>query len=95
MAAKRRFDVTTPRPKYNEDGVWWLKIGRAFENDKGQIMIFLDAYPVPDAEGAVKLALFEPRDNSYIPPEPTPKSKKAKPGKPQSDDDMGGDEIPF
>jgi hypothetical protein len=56
-----RFDVCTPRPK-KDGGSWWLKVGTAWQNEKG-VQVILDAYPAPDAEGRIVLNLFEPRDD--------------------------------
>jgi hypothetical protein len=51
-----RFNVTTPRAK-KDGGTFFLKIGVAFENPKG-ISVELDALPIADKEGRVKLVLF-------------------------------------
>jgi len=60
----KRYDAMTPRPKYNEDGVWWHRVGQAHQNDKGQITIYLDSVPVPDPkkENKIVIMLFEPKE---------------------------------
>lgn len=55
----KRMDICTPRPK-KDGGTFWLKIGTAWENDKGTQLVF-DALPLPDKEGRVVANLFEPR----------------------------------
>jgi len=61
--ANKRFDASTPRPKSDGTGSYWVRVGSAFQNDQnGLITIYLDAYPVPDKEGVVKIMLFEPRE---------------------------------
>jgi len=59
----KRYDVVTPRPKYQQQGVWWHRVGSAFENDEGRITIYLDSVPVPDPEKENKIVmmLFEPK----------------------------------
>ena len=57
-----RKDICTPRKK-RDGGTYWVKIGTAFESDKGIQLVF-DALPLPDAEGRCVANLFEPRDNS-------------------------------
>jgi len=63
MATTKRFDAVTPRPKHNADGVWWHRVGRAVQNEKGQIAIYLDSVPVPDQErGNIVIMLFEAKE---------------------------------
>jgi hypothetical protein len=84
----QRYDVCTPRPK-KDGGSWWHRVGSAFTNDKGLTTVYLDSYPVPDAEGRVALMLFEPREN-----EPGQRTRPA--GKTQSSmSEELDDEIPF
>ena len=64
----KRFDICAPRPK-KDGGTFWVKIGTAWEGDKGTQLIF-DALPLPDKEGRVVANLFEPRDNSQQRPAP-------------------------
>lgn len=59
----KRFDACTPRAK-RDGGSWWHRVGSAFENDKGLITVYLDSYPVPDADGRVAIMLFEPKDDN-------------------------------
>ena len=55
----KRYDVCTPRSK-KDGGTFWVKIGTAWEGDKGTQIVF-DALPLPDAEGRCVANLFEPR----------------------------------
>lgn len=56
----KRYDISTPRAK-RDGGTYWVKIGSAWEGDKGIHLVF-DALPLPDAEGRCVANLFEPRD---------------------------------
>lgn len=56
----KRYDAITPRPKSDGTGSFWVRVGSAFQNDNGKIMVYLDAYPLPDKEGVVKIVLSEP-----------------------------------
>ena len=55
-----RFDICTPRPK-KDGGSYWVKIGSAWQGDKGIQLVF-DALPIPDSEGRCVANLFEPRN---------------------------------
>lgn len=55
----KRYDISTPRPK-KDGGSYWVKIGSAWEGDKGIQLVF-DALPIPDSEGRCVANLFEPR----------------------------------
>ena len=57
-----RKDICTPRQK-RDGGTYWVKIGTAWENEKGTQLVF-DALPIPDAEGRCVANLFEPREGS-------------------------------
>ena len=57
----QRFDICAPRPK-KDGGSYWVKIGTAWQGDKGIQLVF-DALPIPDSEGRCVANLFEPRDN--------------------------------
>lgn len=59
-----RFDICTPRTR--NDKTFWVKIGTAWQGDKGIQLVF-DALPIPDAEGRCVANLFEPRDNNDNP----------------------------
>lgn len=63
-----RKDICTPRKK-SDGGTYWVKIGTAWENEKGIQLVF-DALPIPDAEGRCVANLFEPkpRDGQAPPP---------------------------
>lgn len=54
-----RFDICTPRAK-KDGGSYWVKIGTAWQGDKGIQLVF-DALPIADAEGRCVANLFEPR----------------------------------
>ena len=57
----KRFNVSTPKPYSDGSGkTWWLKVGSAWQNDRGLITVYLDSYPTPDKDGVVKMMLFEP-----------------------------------
>lgn len=58
--SNKRFDIATPRPK-KDGGSYWVKIGTAWQGDKGIQLVF-DALPIPDAEGRCVANLFEPRE---------------------------------
>lgn len=57
----KRYDVCSPRPRKDSDRPYWHKVGSAWEGDKG-INITFDSLPLPDKEGRVSVALFEPRE---------------------------------
>ena len=59
--ANNRFDICTPRPK-KDGGSYWVKIGTAWQNDKGIQLVF-DALPIPDADGRCVANLFEPKND--------------------------------
>lgn len=61
----KRFDVLSPRPK-KDGGTYWHKCGTAWQGDKG-ISITFDSLPLPDAEGKVRVSLFEPRQRDAAP----------------------------
>lgn len=47
-----RYNITSPR-KYTKNGeekTQWMRVGVAFENDKGGLDIQLDALPLPEAD---------------------------------------------
>lgn len=56
-----RFDICTPRPK-KDGGSYWVKIGTAWQNDKGIQLVF-DALPIPDSDGRCVANLFEPKQD--------------------------------
>ena len=84
----KRFDCCTPRPK--KDGtVWWHKVGSAWQNDKGNITVYLDSVPVPDGrnDNKVIIHLFEQEER-----------QKEEPPKVEGSEQMKAhlkDEIPF
>jgi len=57
-----RLDVLSPR-KGKDDKTRWIKLGAAFPRDAGGYSLVLDALPLPDAEGQVRLLLVEPRQD--------------------------------
>lgn len=79
----KRYDVCSPRTK-KDGGTYWVKIGTAWEGDKGTQVVF-DALPIADKEGRVAVNLFEPREKSAAVARPAP-------GYPGSDLD---DDTPF
>lgn len=90
MATRR--DICVPRKK-SDGGTYWVKIGTAWDGDKGTNLVF-DALPIPDAEGRCVANLFEPRDND------NPRGRSAAADRQQAQsrsrggyDDEGG--IPF
>jgi len=54
-----RWDVLSPRAG-KEGKTFWHRVGTAWQGDKG-ISITFDSLPLPDAEGKVRVSLFEPR----------------------------------
>lgn len=51
-------------PRARKDGkTHWHNVGTAWIDDKGTTLEF-DSLPLPDAEGRVRVKLFEPRDNN-------------------------------
>jgi hypothetical protein len=83
--ASKRYDISTPRPK-KDGGSFWVKIGSAWENEKGIQLVF-DALPIPDAEGRCVANLFEPRDRDQ--------SHRAGLNRNAPQDDLDSDDIPF
>lgn len=82
-----RKDIMAPRKK-KDGGTYWVKIGTAWEGDKGIQLVF-DALPLPDDQGRVVANLFEPRE---------PQQRQQGGGYQQNirqADDLGGDHIPF
>ena len=79
----KRYNVCTPRPK-GENETWWHRIGTAFQKEGKAPMIYLDSLPIPDKDGRVVLALFEPK-----PKDGQVQSRAADPQQPIDD------EIPF
>jgi len=84
----KRFDVSSPRPKSDGSGTYWVRVGTAFQSDKGQISVILDAYPVPDEKGQVRMLLFEPRDRA-------PNQQPAQRNTPRETREVLDDDIPF
>jgi hypothetical protein len=64
MPSVRKFNICIAMPKGDRptDGVWWLKIGQASENERGQISLFVDALPVKQWDG--RAMLFEQTDRN-------------------------------
>lgn len=82
-----RKDIMAPRKK-KDGGTYWVKIGTAWENEKGTQLVF-DALPLPDAEGRVVANLFEPRE-----PQQRQQTGGYQQQSTQQDDDLS-DSIPF
>jgi hypothetical protein len=92
VTVTRKFNAVTPRPRYDGQGTWWHKVGTAIENDKGQIMLYLDSMPAPDKEkGSYNICLFEQDEDAKFKTN-TPRSGEAPRRNRSTDDD---DEIPF
>ena len=83
--SNKRLDICTPRAK-RDGGTYWVKIGTAWQSDKGIQLVF-DALPLPDSEGRVVANLFEPRDNQQRQPAQQQSSR------PMADEI--DDEVPF
>lgn len=79
-----RKDIMAPRAK-KDGGTYWVKIGTAWENEKGTQLVF-DALPLPDKEGRVVANLFEPRERDAAPRQQQSRA-------PAFDDDT--DSVPF
>lgn len=87
MPSVKKFDICMAKPKGRpEDGVWWHRIGRASENEKGQVSLFFDSLPFPDKDGRCQAMLFEQKERDDTQPAPRRSSSHRR------DDD---DEIPF
>ena len=55
-------NVVSPR-KGNDDKTYFTKVGVVFENASGKGMtLILEAYPLPDEKGQVRVLLMEPND---------------------------------
>ena len=96
MPTVKRWDVSTPRKKYNNDGVWWHRVGTALESDRGQITIYLDSVPLPDPESnQIKMMLFEPKESRDG--KPSERAQRPSPGaaKGPGEGARNDDEIPF
>lgn len=87
-----RFDICTPRPK-KDGGSYWVKIGTAWQGDKGIQLVF-DALPLPDSEGRCVANLFEPRERNDAPPQQRGGSGYGR-GQQNNSFADDGDEIPF
>ena len=85
----KRYDVMAPRAK-KDGGTFWVRVGTAFEGEKGTQVIF-DALPLPDGEGRVVVNLFGPRPKEGA-PDHGPKGG-ARRAEPAFEDDM--DQVPF
>jgi hypothetical protein len=83
-----RKDIMAPRKK-KDGGTYWVKIGTAWENEKGTQLVF-DALPLPDNEGRVVANLFEPRE-----PQQRQQGGGYQQQNTRQDDDLGADSIPF
>ena len=92
MPAKRKFDVCVGRPKYNSDGVWWHRLGNAIENEKGQIVLFLDSIPAPNPEGQYQMTCFESKPKDDADSEKGSGRRRSSRSSQQDNDD---EEIPF
>jgi hypothetical protein len=76
-----------------EGKTFWVRVGAAFENDKG-MQIVLDALPLPDADGRCVLMLFEPKSRGETEPSGTPDRQPGRSTGGGTFSDMD-DDIPF
>ena len=60
---KKQYNVAQAKEVEGRDKPIWIKLGRAFANEKG-IRVKLDALPLPDGKGEVWFTLFEQDDNT-------------------------------
>lgn len=62
---RQRWDLCVARPKSNategQSDVWWHRVGSSYLNDKGQLVLFLDSLPLPNAQGTVQVMGFVPK----------------------------------
>lgn len=99
----RKMNVTVPI-KYGREGdkTYWHNIGTAFENEKGQITIYLNSLPIPGDDGKVKIMLFDKKDDADRDhgrrgggsSQSTTKASTKSKGRQSSQSDVD-DEIPF
>ena len=85
-----RKDICTPRKK-SDGGTYWVKIGTAWENEKGIQLVF-DALPIPDAEGRCVANLFDPKPRDGAQRDQQHRQNLG--SGPRVDDDLD-DQIPF
>jgi hypothetical protein len=66
MPSVRRFDICQPKPKgpRESDGVYWVRLGTASENDRGQISLFFDSLPIGTWDGRAMLFEQRARENA-------------------------------
>jgi hypothetical protein len=98
---KPKWNVATPR-KYGRDGekTFWVNVGSAWENDgdkgKHDVTITLDALPLPDADGQVRLFLFPKDDDGGGERRgSSERSSKRESSRSRSSSRADDDEIPF
>ena len=60
---KKQYNVAQAKEVEGRDKPIWIKLGRAFANEKG-IRVKLHALPLPDGKGEVWFTLFEQDDNN-------------------------------
>lgn len=89
MATRR--DICVPRKK-SDGGTYWVKIGTAWDGDKGTQLVF-DASPLPDADGRCVANLFEPRDNDRA--RSAGNDRREAQGRANDRFEDDGDRIPF
>jgi len=84
-----RYDVSTPI-SYGNEQTFWQRLGKAFKNEQtGVITVHLNALPICDRDGKVRIMLFEEK------PEDRKPSGNSRPsGTPQWREELD-DEIPF
>jgi hypothetical protein len=64
---KKQFNLKSPI-KGNNGKTYWQPIGRAYLNDDGTLGISLNALPLPDEKGQVRMVGFEPEPRQEAAP---------------------------
>jgi hypothetical protein len=72
--------------QFKKQGDKWraTRLGSAKKNDKGQLIVYLDSLPIPDAEGNVRLTIQAKQERDERPQQSAPAQRQ----------DLD-DEIPF
>jgi hypothetical protein len=86
-----RYDIITGRKSKDGEKTYWTKVGVAFSRDQGGFSIELEAYPLPDAEGKVRVLMVEPKARDDAPDRQAPARGSA----PMQSANLDDDTIPF
>jgi len=91
-----RYDIVSPRKDRNGK-TRWTKVGVAFPAKQGDgFNCILEAYPLPDENGEVRMNLFPPRDNQQQSGGQQQAKQQPDPNAPLDNDALGdGDDVPF